>query len=274
MVTPLLTSSVPIFNRALEIFGLQNDAQPGKQAIAVADKTEVSAYWLREDSVIEQDARSIPAFEMTKLHVTGRALFRRGNEVLEVITANRRPLERVLGVDLIYHNVVRRCLVMVQYKMLDPATKRDPGFPPDWIYRPDRNLTKEIQRMKVFAKKFPRLEVWGRLGLGVGAGGLLLIALALAVSPVLLVPGLLLTGASLGLSMQVYTLIAQAAASRDAIGATMATLTFSRQIGNVLGIAVFGWVLVLLPSMGLVVIFVLAAAVTLAATLAAPNSRR
>lgn len=101
---------------------------------------------------------------------------------------------------------------------------------------------------------------------------MVLIALAVLLpSLTLLVGGLVLSGAALGLSMQVYTLIVQSAAPKDAIGAAVATLTFSRQIGNVVGIAVFGWVLALVPAGGLVTIFALAAAITLAALFAAPK---
>ena len=127
------------------------------------------------------------------------------------------------------------------------------------------------------AKKFPNLPLWGRAGLAAGVAGMLLIAggaqgvdSALS-SLALLVCGLVLSGAALGLSMQVYTLITQSAAPKESIGAAVATLTFSRQIGNVVGIAGFGWVLALLPAGGLVAIFVLAAAITLAALLTAPK---
>jgi MFS family permease len=124
----------------------------------------------------------------------------------------------------------------------------------------------------LLVKKFPDLAGWGRIALVAGVAGMVLIALAISLpSLALLVCGLVLSGAALGLSMQVYTLVVQSAAPKDAIGAAVATLTFSRQIGNVVGIAVFGWVLVLLPVGGLMAIFALAAAITLAALLTAPR---
>jgi hypothetical protein len=140
---------------ALEIFGLAGDAQATSQKLAHPNDTELSSHWLQEDSVIEHDARQVQGFVLTNSRVTGRAEFRRGNEVLEVITANRRPLEHVFGVDLIYHNVSRNSLVMVQYKMLNSRGKRMPGVFPDWIYRPDAQLKEEIERMKQFRKSLP-----------------------------------------------------------------------------------------------------------------------
>ena len=41
-------------------------------------------------------------------------VFEKGDERLDVYTANRGPLERVFGVDLIYLNTVRQNIVMVQ----------------------------------------------------------------------------------------------------------------------------------------------------------------
>ena len=116
---------------AIEIFGLSKDSTPRKLEVPDADATGLSAYWLPEDSVIEHDARHVPGLALNRIHVTGRAEFRRGNERLEVITANRRPLERVFGVDLIYHNLPRKSLVMVQYKMLNPNKTKygtEPGL--------------------------------------------------------------------------------------------------------------------------------------------------
>ena len=103
---------------------------------------------VQEDSVIEHDAREISGFTM-KSDITGRAVFQSGGEYLEIITANRRPLEEVFGVDLIYLNAVKRNIVMVQYKMLEPVTK-DHGT--DWIYYPDNQLEAELTRMKHFSQ--------------------------------------------------------------------------------------------------------------------------
>jgi hypothetical protein len=107
---------------------------------------------INEDGVIEHDAKSIPQYMLIQSDVTGRALFesRDGGEQLEVFTANRRELELCLGVDLIYVNLTKRNVVMLQYKMLEEhRTQADEKT--DWIYRPDNQLEKEIARMKVFA---------------------------------------------------------------------------------------------------------------------------
>ena len=70
--------------------------------------------------------------------------------MLEVYTANRRPLEKVFGVDLIYLNAIRQNIVMLQYKMLERTAH---GKEEDWIYRPDGNLDSEIERMRKFQRE-------------------------------------------------------------------------------------------------------------------------
>jgi hypothetical protein len=104
---------------------------------------------LLEDSAIEHDARTVPGYTLTSSDLTGRAIFRKGPETLQVITANRRDLEHVFGVDLIYLNMTKRNVVMVQYKMLEPS--RPTGESTDWIYRPDDGLENQIAKMKLFA---------------------------------------------------------------------------------------------------------------------------
>ncbi|WP_239154329.1 hypothetical protein [Amycolatopsis sp. FDAARGOS 1241] len=79
------------------------------------------------------------------------------------------------------------------------------------------------------------------------------------------IAGLACNGAALGLSMQVYALLAQYWAPADVLGSAMATLTFARQIGGSLGIALFG--LRSGPA-----VFVAAAAVLLVAWIFAPRA--
>ena len=76
-----------------------------------------------EDNVITKDATIIRGFELIEKHMTGRAVFFNSGERLEVYTANKGPLEEMLGVDLIYINDTAGNTVMVQYKMLNAHTE-------------------------------------------------------------------------------------------------------------------------------------------------------
>lgn len=138
---------------ALRAFGLS----PGDQALSLElvkrRETALARVGIMEDSVIEHDARHIPGYDLVQSDLTGRAVFERDDERLEVFTANRRPLESVFGVDLIYLNATRQNIVMLQYKMLEPIDNKAGNT--DWIYRPDAKLDNEIRRMRKFPSGYP-----------------------------------------------------------------------------------------------------------------------
>lgn len=133
---------------ALKAFGLSLGDNAAVLEIADSEETGLAGVPVREDAVIEHDARVVPGFTFIGSDLTGRAVFRNGNDVLEVITANKRPLEEAFGVDLIYLNARKHNVVMVQYKMLNPARS---GYETDWLYRPDSQFNKEMARMKLFS---------------------------------------------------------------------------------------------------------------------------
>ncbi|MFH9864089.1 hypothetical protein [Streptomyces sp. NPDC017202] len=96
-----------------------------------------------EDHLIMHDTRVMHGWlsEETS-HVAWRK-FREHGRTLLVANANRVPAEHALGCDIIFYNVTRHSLVLVQYKKLNAARG---GF-----YYPDsdrKNLTKELLRMR------------------------------------------------------------------------------------------------------------------------------
>ena len=123
---------------ALRAFGLSPDDRAVTVDLVKGQETALARVNIMEDGVIEHDARSVRGYNLVGSDVTGRAVFERGPERLEVYTANRRPLEKVFGVDLIYLNTTRQNIVMLQYKMLERSKRK--GSEDDWIYRPDANL--------------------------------------------------------------------------------------------------------------------------------------
>ena len=106
---------------------------------------------LYEDNVVSADASQLPGFDAIASDVTGRTVFERGAERLIIYTANRLPLEEMLGVDLIYINETKGNIVMVQYKMLEEERQRD-GVS-DWLFRPDSQFQVEVARMQIPASQ-------------------------------------------------------------------------------------------------------------------------
>jgi hypothetical protein len=144
---------------ALKAFGT-----PAAEATALAlghRQTALAGARLHEDTVIEHDARWIPGWTLDSSDVTGRAVFTNDNEELHVFTANKKPLEELFGVDLIYLNETRRSIVMVQYKMMECLERKkrqvDTGFgvksvagDAEWVVPFDHQLLNEIERMARF----------------------------------------------------------------------------------------------------------------------------
>lgn len=102
-----------------------------------------------EDHAIAKDVRSSisSGYTLELDSLTGKALFEKNGEQLEIYTANRTALEQALGVDLIYINLTQKNTVMVQYKMLE---QNENSKQRDWIYYPDEKMNDELARMQYF----------------------------------------------------------------------------------------------------------------------------
>jgi hypothetical protein len=145
---------VDAIDTALEAFGLRGNE--GAFSLELSEQfTALAAIRLQEDAVITHDARSIPGLVLSESDITGKATFRRGHEQLEVYTANKLPLEQMFGVDLIYHNVPRQAVIMVQYKILEPVSSRRDARQShvrDWVFYQDAQFDEELERMRRFSE--------------------------------------------------------------------------------------------------------------------------
>jgi hypothetical protein len=147
-------------NLALKTFGVVDGAT---SVVLPGGESALAAVRLHEDAVIEHDARSISGWHLRQSAVTGRAHFEKRGERLEVITANKRPLERLLGVDLIYFNRTQNSLVMVQYKMMEPEERQRRRVmlgsyeyqeldEQEWLVPINKQFRDELARMVAFDK--------------------------------------------------------------------------------------------------------------------------
>jgi len=115
---------------AIKAFGGSDEAS---SVTLPGNETAIATVRLLEDAAIEHDARWITGWRLADSDLTGRATFEKHGERLEVFTANKRPLEKLFGVDLIYLNQVRKALVMVQYKMLELEGRDRQRIETDWF---------------------------------------------------------------------------------------------------------------------------------------------
>lgn len=140
---------------ALKAFGLVPDAPASELDLATHSSTALGRMRIVEDGAIEHDARVVPGYEFIGSDVTGRATFRKGVQTLEVYTANRRRLEDAFGVDLIYLNLFKQNIVMIQYKMLEPNREEETS---DWVYRQDRHILDQVAQMRCFSRQLPHAD--------------------------------------------------------------------------------------------------------------------
>lgn len=132
---------------AMAVFGIREHEIPNEVVLKRGASSSLSLIGahLYEDNVVHADAICLPGFEMIEYDVTGRAVFEKRDERLVIYTANKLPLEQMLGVDLIYVNETRGNIVMIQYKMLEQAKSESH----DWLFRPGKQLWDEIARMQI-----------------------------------------------------------------------------------------------------------------------------
>ncbi len=111
----------------------------------------LSEHVVYEDDVIQHDLHNFPGFSKIGKHISGVVEFR--NEVderLVIINANRKPLERAMGVDLIYYHRKYAAFTFVQYKIMEELTSSRAAY-----YNPKQpSHDKELKRM---------CELFGRL---------------------------------------------------------------------------------------------------------------
>lgn len=142
---------------AVSMFGITRNHSPEIVVTKHEHGTSLEAleaeHYLMEDQVLAHDARQMPGWELVNSSMTGFATFTNGNTELQVFTANRTPVEKAVGVDLIYINQRLNNAVMIQYKMLEEEKDKDKRH---WIYRPDKQFDKEMERMKKFELTQPR----------------------------------------------------------------------------------------------------------------------
>ena len=108
-------------NLSLRIAGfdpiLLNDYVPPDKELAPFLKS-LKSVTLREDQMIINDLDVFGEWERLRESFVGTVRFRKGNEQLTIINVNRLPLEKTMGVDLIYYFHKFDSYILVQYKRM------------------------------------------------------------------------------------------------------------------------------------------------------------
>jgi hypothetical protein len=102
---------------------------------------------IMEDHLIVHDTERFGSWLPRETgHVAWRS-FTDGRNKIFVMNANRTAVEHTLGVDVVYWNEQRSSFVLVQYKKMRRESD-EPAGPTHLEYRPDHNLSGELERMR------------------------------------------------------------------------------------------------------------------------------
>lgn len=102
-----------------------------------------------EDDLLAEDLRRFDPHGHLRMRSSSIARFTDDQFALTITNVNRKPLEKALGVDLIYYDELARIFTLVQYKrMTRRAIGRDNGTE-RWAYTGQAELEEQLQRMDI-----------------------------------------------------------------------------------------------------------------------------
>lgn len=104
-----------------------------------------------EDEAVLHDWSVFDGWKFEGVRKTVRT-FRRKDEKLRIIIANKLPLELQTGVDLVYFSHQYRAFTLIQYKRMIPTKAGSSVF----YYRPNDQFDEEVRRMKVILRKIDK----------------------------------------------------------------------------------------------------------------------
>jgi len=134
---------------SLDIFGIDRSdilqtwqLQEGK--LGTSFLSGLSEYQAYEDDIISHDLHTLPGWRAVSTAIAGVVEFENEDkEKLTIINANRKPLEKATGVDLIYFHRKYEAFTLVQYKMMDKGDSNRLYFNPK-----QKSHKEELSRMQ------------------------------------------------------------------------------------------------------------------------------
>jgi len=141
---------------ALTIAGINRDEMQGwdvnENGTTASFLDGLEQVRLREDPMVVNDLNNLPGYQAIKSTPHASVVFENTQSKLTVVLANRLPLEKQLGVDLIYYNETFSCFLMVQYKAMEEEGE-------EVVYRfPNAQLSEELDRMSVVLNELRKVS--------------------------------------------------------------------------------------------------------------------
>ncbi|MHB8288455.1 MAG: hypothetical protein ACYDEY_04315 [Acidimicrobiales bacterium] len=103
-----------------------------------------------EDDLIAEDLRRFDPDSRLIMRSASAARFVGNETTLTILNVNRKPIEHVLGVDLVYWDELHETFTLVQYKRLTKHSVTEGGRKEsDWAYTHQADLEKQLQLMSL-----------------------------------------------------------------------------------------------------------------------------
>lgn len=140
---------------SMELSGMDRDellnwdiAEEGTPSSFLDGLTKVR---LREDQMVINDSMVFPGFNLIRDTPFNSVVFESDTSKLTVLITNRQPLEKQLGVDLIYYNETFHAFLMIQYKAMEKEGD-------EYVFRyPNPQLNDELRRMNTIRKQLRKI---------------------------------------------------------------------------------------------------------------------
>lgn len=121
----------------------------------------IDAYFLldTEDDLLTVDLRRFDGRSELPLQRASVARYEHDGVAITVANVNKKPLESVLGVDLVYWDEINRVFTLLQYKRLTRIQVAD-GTQSDWSYRNRREVGRQLELMKLPRQRHVTSQDW------------------------------------------------------------------------------------------------------------------
>lgn len=102
-----------------------------------------------EDDLLAEDLRRFDPQGQLRMLSSSIARFTDDQFALTITNVNRKPLEKALGVDLIYYDELAHIFTLVQYKRMTPRPAGSGAGSPRWAYTGHSELNEQLNRMDI-----------------------------------------------------------------------------------------------------------------------------
>ncbi|WP_328654508.1 hypothetical protein OG598_12110 [Micromonospora sp. NBC_00330] len=102
-----------------------------------------------EDDLLAEDLRRFDPHGQLQMRSSSIARFTDDQFTLTITNVNRKPLEKALGVDLIYYDELEQIFTLVQYKRMTRRAARQNSGIERWAHTGQAELEEQLQRMDI-----------------------------------------------------------------------------------------------------------------------------